>query len=271
MKKFAVFAVLLLLAVACVPSLAAPNARDEFIYPAASVLHGQVGGVGWANAWNTYIGSGNFLMTNGGLAFPGLVTNGNAVKNTQSVLGGFSASTRHTIKSYGGNSTDTWFQFLVRPDDLRAQWGSLVINEPGVGSGLQFGISPVNKQLYVQQGNGGPSAVAGYAGMAAGQTYLVQSHLVIDGGGDASMSAYLWRNNGGVPQQVASILNWGLLGDWSGAMIDIELYSSGQMVYDQFVITDRRNDPVPEAGTMVALGSFLSMGGLFLRRRFAKS
>ena len=263
MKKFAVVAVLLMLAVAVMPAMAAPNADDQFVYFPGLDLDTLNGGTGWASAWSKGFG-GSMFITNGGLVFPGLLTTGNAVNYNVPSGSGSAAYQRQLQVGYGGNNSVSFFQFLVRPESNFGQWGSFMLNNVEVGL-----TSNPNKGLIIKDNNlGGSSQFANYS-FNAGQTYLITGFISVDNLGQGIMTAYLWANN--LAPAVSVSNNLAAAGNWGNVYTDVTLFTSGNYTYDQFLFKDRPNDPVPEAGTMVALGSFLSMGGLFLRRRFAKS
>lgn len=272
MRVKTVFLVLALLAVAIVPMLASAQAIDEFIYPPATALGGQSGGTGWAAAWGTSAPFANaFQITNGGLAFPGLLTAGNA---TQAAFDGstWAYNNRPMTASYGAANQATWMQFLIRPDTGYGQWGAMVLGggywQPGA---VQVGLNTDESGRYLfiqhQPSSGSPVTYRTPFAYNVNQTYLVQGLFQVDPTGAlVDVNAWVWANN---IAPAATVGTSGLY--WGGVNNNLQLYSSGNYTYDQFRIGDRPDDPVPEAGTMVALGSFVSMGGLFLRRRFAKS
>jgi hypothetical protein len=264
------FLVVSLLVIALVPMIASAQAIDEFIYPPASTLAGQSGGSGWAAAWSSSTGTApppRFVITSGGLTFPGLITNGNAVKANYSGTG-WAYINRWTSATYGAANQTTWVQFLIRPDSGYGQWG--VINLGGgisTPGSVQVGLTSAGGNKYLAIQPYGVSDITTPYNWAQGATYLVQAKYTVDGTGSlVNVQAWLWANN---ISPVATVVGNNL--SWSGVGNTFQLYSSGNYTYDQFRVGDRPDDPVPEAGTMVALGSFLSMGGLFLRRRFAKS
>lgn len=257
MRTFVLVLLVGLLAVAILPATAAPNTRDDFNYLVGSNLTGQDGGIGWASAWASSI-PGSFTITSPGLVFPGTVTSGLAVS-----AGNFGASNqtsrRQTTLPYGTANSVTNFAFLIRPDANFGQWGSMQINNVQVGL-----LDLAGRKLFIQDGIN-PQVAVPY-NFVAGSTYLVQGALSVNNAGAATMQAWVWSSNAGWDTTVSTPLT----GVWSG-YTTVMLNSSSYYTYDEFYFGDRPNDPVPEAGTMVALGSFLSMGGLFLRRRFAKS
>lgn len=268
MKVKTLFLVVALLAIALVPMFASAQAIDDFAYVPATPLGGQNGGTGWAGAWGTSAPfPGAFVITNGGLTFPGLLTSGNAAKAAYAGST-WAYNNRFTAASYGAPNSTTWVQFLIRPDVGYGQWGAIVLGGGFAASNsVQVGLNndQTGHYLFIQQDSLAPVRVPFLYGV--GQTYLVQGKYTVDNTGSlVNVQAWVWANN---IAPAATVSANGLA--WSGVGNSLQLYSSGNYTYDQFRIGDKPNDPVPEAGTMVALGSFLSMGGLFLRRRFAKS
>lgn len=266
MKKFAVLALALMLAVVVVPAIAA-EAVDEFVYGVGD-LDTNNGGVGWVTAWSADL---IIDVTSPGLAFPGVLTSGNAV-SVGTITSGAANATRNLAfgYKYGGLSTSSYFSYLIRPDTGYGQWGSMMIRTGSIRT--EFGLTQ-NPDLgapglFIQQGGPGGSVATSSFSYAAGTTYLIKGQLDVDAFGVGTMYAWLYDNDPNLYLPVAST-SLVLSGNWSGSYDNVNLYSSGNYTYDQFRVEGP--DVVPEAGTMVALGSFLSMGGLFLRRRFAKS
>lgn len=273
MKKFAVLALALMLAVAIVPAFAA-TAVDDFVYVPATILNGQNGGVGWATPW-TSLTPGLFTITNGGLSFPGLLTTGNAVQ-VGVVQSGFAAADRQLASGYkyGGLNTTSNFSFLIRPDAQFGQWGSMMLRNSILGT--EFGIttnpSTGVQALFIQQGGSGGLSTSTPITYVAGTTYLVKGQLVVDNAGAGTLTAWVYDPTGPSGTLIGTTsmaLTYAGQNYWGSQYSLVELYSAGNYTYDQFRVDGP--DVIPEAGTMVALGSFLSMGGLFLRRRFAKS
>lgn len=268
MKVKTLFVLIAVLAVAVVPIAVLAQAQDDFAYVPGSNLDGQNGGSGWSTPWTEY-SPGAFVITNYGLTFPGLVTVPYATTANYSGTS-ISYANRFTTSSYGGNNTTTWFEYLIRPESGFGQSGVMVVGGSfGTSTALQFGLQTdqTGRYLLVQRGNLGSPVRVPY-NYQVGQTYLVQGKLEVNGLGQAQITAYVWSSNSGWDTSVASGF-----GAWTGVSNSIQLYSSGHYTYDYFKVCQNQQncDPVPEAGTMVALGSFLSMGGLFLRRRFARS
>ncbi len=269
MKKFAVLALALMLAVVVVPVLAG-EAVDEFDYP-VGLLNGNNGGTGWSTPWTS--GAGISVVAPG-LTFPGLMTHYNAAQVTSGVGTGEALRNLSFGYKYAGAGTSSYFSYLVRPDTGFGQWGALMINRTGaiglytVEFGLTRNPDLGAPGLYIQQGGLGGLINKGDYAYVANTTYLVRGQLDVTAGGVGTMYAWLYDNDPNLYAPVASA-TLALSGDWSNSMDNVWLYSAGGYTYDQFRFNDP--DPVPEAGTMVALGSFLSMGGLFLRRRFVKS
>ncbi len=270
MKKFAVLALALMLAVVVVPAVA-DEAIDDFDYPVGP-LTGQNGGTGWADAWNA---SAIVTVSTPGLIFPGVITNGNAA-SVGPIASGAATATRHLAfgYKYGGLSTTSYFSFLVRPDTNFGQWGSMMLRQ--TTNGTEFGLTtnPSNQvqSLFIQQGGPGGLLATQNFTYTAGTTYLVKGQLDVDALGAGVLQAWVYDNDpNSNPALAYTSLNLTYVGQdyWGGSYDPVTLYSSGNYTYDLFEI---KGPPVvPEAGTMVALGSFLSMGGLFLRRRFVKS
>jgi hypothetical protein len=273
MKKYAVLALALMLAIACLPTLAAP-AVDDFAYIAGNPLNGQNGGTGWAGAW-TSLTPGLFTISTPGLTFPGVVTTGNAV-SVGVIQSGFAAADRQLDIPfrYGGLNTVSDFSFLIRPDTSFGQWGSMMLRNSILGTEFGLTTNPATGEqaLFIQQGGSGGISSSASVTYVAGTTYLVKAKLTVDGAGAGVLQAWVYDNDpNSNPALATTSMNLIYPGQnyWGGTYSLIELYSAGNYTYDQF-----RVDPppyIPEAGTMVALGSFVSMGGLFLRRRFAKS
>lgn len=268
MRLSSVLLVLAVLATALVPVAVSAQAVDDFAYVPATNLGGQNGGSGWAGPWGSSSPfSPAFTITSGGLTFPGLITSGNAVRTNYSGSS-WAYINRFTSAAYGAPNSSTWVQFLVRPDTGFGQWGSMVLGGAyWATNSVTVGLNSDNTgtYLYIQQGPNPPIRTP--FAYSAGNTYLVQAKFDIDGTGSlVDVKAYAWVNN---IMPTASVTANGL--NWSGVGNSLQLYSSGDYTYDQFHVGDTPDDPVPEAGTMVALGSFLSMGGVFLRRRFSKS
>lgn len=265
-KSVVLLAAVLVFALAPVMTLAQGTAVEDFNYLPGSLINGQNGGTGWGGVWST-LTPGSFTVTNGGLTFPGLLTSGNAL--TTAIQGSqWNYSLRPTSSSWGGAGTTTWAQYLIRPESGYGQWGTFVLGGSYMAADtVQFGLGTQGGQryLFIQQGLTGTPQMALY-NWQPGHTYFVQGKLVVDGSGNANMTAYLWADNSGPVTSVSYSLP-----SWIGSSQWIQLYSSGGYTYDEFCIGSNCTPPVPEAGTMVALGSFLSMGGLFLRRRFSKS
>lgn len=266
----ALFVLIVALAVALVPVLATAQAVDEFIYTAGTPLAGKNGGTGWTGPWSSSVGTGpspRFVISNGGLVFPGLITNGNAV-STNYTGTGWAYINRFMTSTYGAPNQTTWVQFLIRPDQDFGQWG--VINLGGgitTPGSVQVGLgnAGLNRYIFIQPYGGSPITTP--FAYNAGQTYLVQAKFTVNGLGNlVDVQAWVWQNN---IAPAATVVANNLA--WSGVGNSFQLYSSGNYTYDQFYVHDKPDNPVPEAGTMVALGSFLSMGGLFLRRRLVKS
>ncbi len=268
MRVKTLFALIAVLAIAIVPIAVLAQAQDDFAYVPGSNLHGQNGGIGWSGPWSEY-SPGSFVITSYGLTFPGLVTVPYATTANYSGTS-ISYANRNMTSSYGGNNTTTWFEYLIRPEVGYGQSGVMVVGGGfGTPTALQFGLQSdqTGNYLLVQRGNLGTPQRVPY-NYQVGQTYLVQGKLEVDNLGQAQITAYVWSTNSGPDASVSSGY-----GSWTGVSNNIQLYSSGHYTYDYFKVCQNQQDcdPVPEAGTMVALGSFLSMGGLFLRRRFAQS
>jgi len=255
-----------MLAVACVPVYA--QAVDDFAYTLATPLNGQNGGTGWNGAWNS-LTPGLFTITPN-LTFPGVVTTGEAV-SVGTISSGFAAADRNLANGYryGGLNSVSDFSYLVRPDASFGQWGAMMIRSSILGTefGLTTNPQDQTQALYIQQGGAGGTKVLTPVTYTAGTTYLVKAQLVVDNLGNGALTAWLYDNDPNSFAPIASAFK-NVGGGWGSYYSLVELYSAGNYTYDQFKV--RGDEPIPEAGTMIALGSFLAMGGLFVRRRMAR-
>lgn len=264
------------LAIALVPVLATAQASDDFLTPPYIVgnnIAGQNGGTGWAGPWGAASSPfGQYIsVRNGGLTFPGLITAGNAAIADFGGAG-LTIHNRFLATPYGASGTTKWLQFLVRPENLFGQYATA-----GIGGGvaapgnIQVGLNSLgvgSRYLLIQHRPlSGPAVdyTVAYA-FNPNQTYFVQARFDFKPGNLVDVTAWVWSTNLG-PDVSLSVSNL----YWAGTNTSFNLMSSGNYSYDLFYLGDQPDNPIPEAGTMVALGSFLSMGGLFLRRRFAKS
>jgi hypothetical protein len=117
---------------------ATADAYEPFDYPLGGNLHNAKGGEGFDGPWTvTQTGPSNIVTgaASGeivaGLAYPGLVTAGNAVRTSTQVIAG--QAQRLTRRSFGSAGSTTWLSFLVRQDSTAGPAANYAMATPGVG------------------------------------------------------------------------------------------------------------------------------------------
>jgi len=266
------FVLIAVLALAFVPlTSSAQIGLEDFVYsPPGIPIAGLNGGSGWATAWGKSSPFEKaFKVRNGGLTFPGLLTTGNAA------FADYEGSTwafnnRFLAAAYGAAGTSTWLEYLIRPEVGYGQWGTIGLGVGGFAANGSVQVGLNNDQtghyLMIQHWQGGPHLYRVPFNYQVNTTYFIRARYDFLPGNLVNVYAEVWPTNMGPAAWVSASNLY-----WAGTSYQLQLYSSGNYSYDGFCVGQQCQPPVPEAGTMVALGSFLSMGGLFLRRRFARS
>jgi fibronectin type 3 domain-containing protein len=118
------------------PSLA----YEGFDYPSGEALNGKNGGYGWSDPWVASESAIQEIHTEG-LTYPGLQTSGRSVKLTAIEATGEKAEgNRDTMISYGVQTNDIWYSFLLKADIPQVGHMFVIPNDTwDCGSGKAWG------------------------------------------------------------------------------------------------------------------------------------
>lgn len=233
------------------------------------------GGTGWSQGWNNNYS--NELTITQGLQYAGLATSGNAFSNLgyswgQPGLHKAIGTTGRTLAD-ASTSTDTWFSFLLRPDDSRAvvdapnapldggvAWGGVVLNS---STGSVFIGRPGGQNAYALQSGQDNSIAASTVAPVVGTTDLLVVHI------DASSKVSLWVDpKVGSPLGTASVTRSDLT--VGPGLTNLWETDSGFWTMDEFRVGTSAADVLPQATPEPATLAALGLGAVALLRRRSK-
>ena len=116
-------------------------AYEPFDYSGGVGIDGQNGGDGFADAWSLVDTGGTATIDSVGLTYPGLVTDGGALRLT----GIDDTPSHHLVRSYAGHTghdmSVVWFSFLIKPEKVADGHAYIGLNNTydRIGIGKKWG------------------------------------------------------------------------------------------------------------------------------------
>ena len=255
---------------------AALIAYDGFAYQPGTLLAGQSGGFGFANAWapggfNTSI-SNNYTIGTGSLSSGTLATSGNSVSAT--ATNALSGLTRSLSTGLGDSGTTSYISILMRPNGpvtggtFENFYGMYLTSSVGSDAFIgKSGNGPTT--FYDLEDRGGTDQYNTGVMAQTGQTVLLVLRIDFIAGIDR-LTLYANPTPGATEPFLGAVKQDRDLGTVTG----LTLYSTGAFSVDEIRVGTTFADVVPTVAVpeptslaLLCLGGFTSWGGVTIRRR----